>query len=82
MTDFPMFLKSCEITVFLCSTKMAKPYDPLIRNTREIATMHGENMSHIQGVKNNVHNVSRMIEEVKTNTFLFEKTLAYAPFCR
>ena len=33
-------------------------------------------------LKNNVYNVSGMIEEVKTNIFLFGKTLAYAPFCR
>ena len=32
-------------------------------------------------LKNKVYNVSGMIEEVKTNTFLFDKTLAYAPFC-
>ena len=37
---------------------------------------------YIQGVKNNVYNVSGMIEGVKTNTFVFDKTLAYAPFCR
>ena len=29
-----------------------------------------------------VYNVSGMIEEVKANTFLFDKTLAYAPFYR
>ena len=37
---------------------------------------------YIQGVKNNVYNVSGMIEEVKTNIFIFAKTLAYAPFGR
>ena len=36
----------------------------------------------IQDVKNNVYNVSGMIEEEKTNMFLFGKTLAYAPFYR
>ena len=32
-------------------------------------------------LKNYVYNVSGMIEEVKTNMFLFDKTLAYEPFC-
>ena len=41
-----------------------------IHHTQSQATVH------IQGVKNNVYNVSGMIEEVKTNTFLFDKTLA------
>ena len=33
-------------------------------------------------LKNNVYTVSGMIEEVKTNIFLFGKTLPYALFCR
>ena len=34
-------------------------------------------------LKNNVYNVSGMIEEVKTNKlFLFYETLVYVPFCR
>ena len=44
--------------------------------------VYNVNYFKIQGVKNNVYNVSGMIEGVKTNTFLFDKTLAYAPFCR
>ena len=33
-------------------------------------------------LKNYIYNISGMIEEVKTNTFLFDKTLAYAAFYR
>ena len=55
-------------------------YNSYLRATQQVGILFGFTLYRV--LKNNIYNVSGMIEEVKTNMFLFDKTLAYAPFCR